>query len=149
VEETLRLLERSVFLLVSGAVDESAHRKLWKAYQTIPTIDGATDDETLLRASEKIKEYLFQVINDLAGTRWSDGLSTTLREAEWNADAELRRAEVPTGFQPFIYREYFISLRRHAEIKGFLEQAIADSDALREQTFGMLRNQKRFHEGRG
>ncbi|MFD2056457.1 hypothetical protein ACFSQT_27130 [Mesorhizobium calcicola] len=145
-DETLRRIDRSIFLLLVSATDEGTHRALWKAYKALPERSSGDSDDALLRIANGLKGHESETGAALNGTRWWGEFSVAMADALYLADVELRTAKLPDGIHPMIYREYAIADRKREALKTFLENAISTSDNNRDYTLGMLRDQKKFHD---
>jgi hypothetical protein len=144
--ETLRRVDRAVFLLLASATDEGTHRSLWKALKTIPNEEEGESEGALLSIKSRLMDHEGETVAALNGTRWGLPLSAAMAEAERNADSELRTAALPDGIHPMIYREYIIACRKRSALEAFLKSAIAESDSERDHLLGLLREQKSIHK---
>jgi len=148
LDETLRLFNRSVFLLLANAVDEGTHRALWKAFKTLPDAAEADTDEKHLEVAARFRAHEGETALLLRGTRWSPEFSRIMAEVEYAIDVDLRRAKLPDGIQPMIYRAYAIASGKRDARESFLKNAIAASDGERDHILGMLREQRALHDKR-
>jgi hypothetical protein len=146
VHETLRRIERSVFLLLASATDEGTYRALWKALKTLPGEENGDTTDTALSIHARLEAHESATAVALRGTRWWQDFSSTMAAAERDVDIELRTADTPNGVRPMAYRAYAIAIRKRGELKTFLERAIAETDFERDHVLGMLREQKALHE---
>lgn len=152
IAEVLSNMQRTAFLLSTAYVQAEYQRRIEGQLEAVPFDTAITGtvvtDEHLIAQAARIESYLNGVRQELYGSHWLEELSRIEREAEYSADAELRKTGSPERVNPYAYREFHIACMKRDYIADFLNRALNEARSQNRQMLQMVRERPELHKGR-
>lgn len=149
--EPISQLNRTAFLLSVAYGNSIYRRRLLTQRSLIPwhPKDGPVDtDEKMLRQKALIDGFHSTLRTEMYGSRWLEEFDRGLRDAEVEADIEVRKMGRPEGIDPYIFRAFHIACIQRDRTAMLLEVAVGEAEAQEKQMLQMVRERPDLHSKR-